>query len=301
RPEDRRAARGHRGADRTGATERRNAPREGGSLARRRRLLPRPPQRPVALPALQRGLGARLRERAAACSHHRRRAAPQRDADRGNRDRPQGMSMHEVSLTGELHPYYVIDVFTDTPLERNQLGVFPDGQPFSGEQMQRIGRELNLSETVFLLPPQNGGDARMRIFTPVAELPFAGHPILGTAFFVGENLEGDEVHLETRNGLVPLQLDRTAGRVVFGWMKQPAFGCEPYERAEELLASLGVEESLLPVEVYENGPRHVYVRLPDEDAVAALRPEFTALAGHERVGANCFAGSGTAWRTTLLR
>src|SRR5262249_14000198 len=121
-----------------------------------------------------RGLGTRFRERATAGSHHRRRTAPQRDAARGNRDRPQAMSMHEVSLTGELHPYYVIDVFTDTPLEGNQLGVFPDGQPFSDEQMQRIARELNLSETVFLLPPERGGDARMRIFTPLAELPFAG-------------------------------------------------------------------------------------------------------------------------------
>jgi trans-2,3-dihydro-3-hydroxyanthranilate isomerase len=210
------------------------------------------------------------------------------------------MSMLEVSLTGELHPYYVIDVFTDTPLEGNQLGVFPDGQPFSDEQMQRIARELNLSETVFLLPPESGGDARMRIFTPVAELPFAGHPILGTAFFVGESLDRDEVRLETRKGLVPLQLERTAGRVCFGWMEQPPFPCEPYERAEELLTALGVEESLLPVEVYENGPRHVYVRLPDEKTVAALRPDLTALAGHERVGANCFAGSGTAWKTRMF-
>jgi trans-2,3-dihydro-3-hydroxyanthranilate isomerase len=194
----------------------------------------------------------------------------------------------------------VIDVFTDTPLEGNQLGVFPDGQPFSDEQMQRIARELNLSETVFLLPPESGGDARMRIFTPVAELPFAGHPVLGTAFFVGEGLGRDEVRLETRKGLVPLQLEQSAGRVVFGWMEQPPFPCEPYERAEELLAGLGVEESLLPVEVYENGARHVYVRLPDEDAVAALRPDVTALAGHERVGANCFAGSGTEWKTRMF-
>ena len=89
--------------------------------------------------------------------------------------------MLEIALTGELHPYYVIDVFTDTPLEGNQLGVFPDGQRFSDEQMQRIARELNLSETVFLFPPESGGDARMRIFTPVVELPFAGHPTLGSA------------------------------------------------------------------------------------------------------------------------
>ena len=208
--------------------------------------------------------------------------------------------MFEVSLTGELHPYYVIDVFTDTPLEGNQLGVFPDGQPFSDEQMQRIARELNLSETVFLLRPESGGNARMRIFTPVAELPFAGHPVLGTAFFVGAALGGDEVRLETRNGLVSLQLERTAGRVVFGWMEQPPFPFERYERADELLAALGVEESLLPVEVYENGARHVYVRLPDTDAVTALRPDLTALAGHERVGANCFAGSGTDWKTRMF-
>ena len=208
--------------------------------------------------------------------------------------------MREVSLTGELYPYYVIDVFTDTPLEGNQLGVFPNGQPFSDEQMQRIARELNLSETVFLLPPDSGGDARIRIFTPVAELPFAGHPILGTAFFVGESLGRDEVRLETRQGPVPLRLERAGDRVAFGWMEQPPFPCAPYERADELLAALGVEESLLPVEVYENGPRHVYVRLPDEDAVAALRPDLAALAGHERVGANCFAGSGTEWKTRMF-
>src|SRR5262249_4750070 len=135
---------------------------------------------------------------------------------------------------------------------------------------------------------------------PVAELPFAGHPILGTAFFVGESLGGDEVRLETRKGVVPLQLERKAGRVVFGWMEQPPFPCAPYQRAEELLAPLGVEEPLLPVEVSEHGPRHVSVRLRDEDAVSALRPDFTALAGHERVGAYCFAGSGTKWKTRLF-
>ena len=202
------------------------------------------------------------------------------------------MSALTVELDGDLHPYYVVDVFTDTPLEGNQLGVFPDGQPFSSEQMQRIARELNVSETIFLLPPEADGHARIRIFTPGTELPFAGHPVLGAGVFVGSALGLGEVRLETGRGLTPLRLEGA-----FGWMVQPPFPCAPYERAEELLSALGVEESLLPVEVYENGPRHVYVRLPDEAAVAKLEPDITALAGHERVGAYCFAGSGTHWKT----
>jgi trans-2,3-dihydro-3-hydroxyanthranilate isomerase len=206
----------------------------------------------------------------------------------------------ELALAGDLHPYYVLDVFTDTPLEGNQLALFPDGEPFTGEQMQRIARELNVSETVFVFPPASDGHARIRIFTPGLELPFAGHPVLGASFAVGEALGLDEVRLETGSGTVPIRLERADGRVALGWMEQPPFPCAPYERADDLLAALGVEESLLPVEVYENGPRHVYVRLPDEDAVAALEPDLGALAGHARVGANCFAGDGTRWKTRMF-
>jgi trans-2,3-dihydro-3-hydroxyanthranilate isomerase len=80
--------------------------------------------------------------------------------------------------------YVVVDVFTDTPLEGNQLCVFTDARDLSPEQMQRLARELNFSETVFLLPPDHEGDARARICTPTKELPFAGHPVLGTAVVV---------------------------------------------------------------------------------------------------------------------
>ena len=206
----------------------------------------------------------------------------------------------ELEPAGDLHPYYVLDVFTDTPLEGNQLGVFPDGEPFSGEQMQRIARELNVSETIFFLPPEAGGDARIRIFTPGLELPFAGHPVLGASFVVGEALGLDEVELETANGVVPIRLERKDGRVVFGWMEQPPFPNKPYDRADEVLAALGLERSLLPVEVYVNGPNHVFVQLPDETSVAALDPDFAALAGHDRLGTSCFAGSGTRWKTRMF-
>ena len=201
----------------------------------------------------------------------------------------------EVDLEGNVHAYYVLDVFTDTPLTGNQLGIFPEGEVVPPELMQRIARELNISETIFLFPPEGEGTARVRIFTPGLELPFAGHPVLGAGVFLGLVLGLDEVTLETGRGPTPLRLDGS-----FGWMVQPPFPHEPYERADELLAALGVDESLLPVEAYENGPRHVYVRLPDEDAVARLAPDLGALAGHERVGANCFAGEETRWKTRMF-
>src|SRR5436305_5893536 len=115
-----------------------------------------------------------------------------------------------------LHPYFVCDVFTSRPLQGNQLGVFVDGRPFSADEMQRVARELNLAETVFLLPPTRGGDVRARIFTPRLELPFAGHPVLGTAFVVGAATGGDGVTVEVEAGLVPVKFERDGDRIVRG-------------------------------------------------------------------------------------
>jgi trans-2,3-dihydro-3-hydroxyanthranilate isomerase len=201
--------------------------------------------------------------------------------------------------SAELHPYYVCDVFTAEPLEGNQLGVFTDGRPFDTGQMQRLAREMNFAETVFLLPPQDGGDVRMRIFTPGAELPFAGHPVLGTAFVVGTALGADAVRLETGAGVVPIALERDGGQVVFGRMAQPIPAGEQFTRERELLAAVGVGSSLLPVELYRNGPPHVYVQLASEDAVAALRPDLAVLTDLG-VAVNCFAGRGRSWKTRVF-
>ncbi len=84
--------------------------------------------------------------------------------------------------------YVLLDVFTATPLEGNQLAVFTDARHLDGQQMQRLALELSLSESVFVLEPEQGGDVRIRIFTPTAELPFAGHPVLGTAVLIGSAL-----------------------------------------------------------------------------------------------------------------
>ncbi len=207
--------------------------------------------------------------------------------------------MSSTSAT-EMRRYVVLDVFTATPLEGNQLGVFLDGSGLDDRTMQRTARELNLSETVFVLPPQDGGDVRVRIFTPASELPFAGHPVLGTAFVVGETRGEDRVRLETGAGVVPIALERDGGCFAFGRMEQPIPTWEPFERERELLAALRIAGSQLPVEVYCNGPHHVYVVLPDEKAVASLRPDLGAVADVGEVGVSCVAGSGTRWKSRMF-
>ena len=194
--------------------------------------------------------------------------------------------------------YVVADVFTDTPLTGNQLAVFTDGRELDEKTMQDLAREMNFSETVFVLPPENGGDAKIRIFTPAGELPFAGHPVLGSAFVLAAPLQLGEIRLETGSGVVPVALQREGARIVFGWMRQPIPPFEPYDRAEELQDILGVR-SRLPVELYHLGPTHVYVELGSEEEVAAVQPDFRALAPFA-VGINCFAGSGKQWKTRMF-
>ena len=196
--------------------------------------------------------------------------------------------------------YIVADVFTDTPLQGNQLAVFTDGRGLPPEQMQRAARELNLSETVFFLPSEHDGDLRIRIFTPASELPFAGHPVLGSAFLAAELLGTSAVRLETGAGLVPVELRRQGEQVVSGRMEQPIPAWAPYEHPERLLAAVGVAGSGLPVEAYRNGPRHVFVALDSEAAVAGLRPDLAALADLGDIGVSCFAGGGARWKTRMF-
>jgi trans-2,3-dihydro-3-hydroxyanthranilate isomerase len=197
--------------------------------------------------------------------------------------------------------YVIADVFTDTPLAGNGLAVFTDGRGLETEQMQRLAREMNLSETVFVLPPENDGHARMRIFTPGTELPFAGHPTLGTAFVLGAPLQLSVIKLETKAGVVPVALEREGSRIVFGRMEQPLPSWEPFADEDALLRGLRVERSELPIELYDNGMRNVYVALASEDEVAALRPDFSALSDMPQVlGMSCFAGSGSRWKTRMF-
>ena len=196
--------------------------------------------------------------------------------------------------------YVLCDVFTDRALTGNQLAVFTDARALETELMQALAREMGFSESTFILRPEAGGHARVRIFTPARELPFAGHPTLGTAFVIGESTQLDEIRLETGIGVVPVRLEREGPRVVFGWMTQPVPTVSPFDHTAELLAALRVGRSELPVEVYDNGLAHVYVTLPSREAVAAVRPDMARLATLGVTGSNVFAGDGERWKTRMF-
>lgn len=195
--------------------------------------------------------------------------------------------------------YVVADVFTDEPLTGNQLAVFTDARELSEEQLQPLAKEMAFSETVYVLPAEADGHARIRIFTPSAELPFAGHPVLGSAFVLGAPLQLGEIRLETGSGVVPVVLEREGARIVFGRMSQPVPDWELFQQAEEVEKLLGIH-SELPVELYHLGPTHAYFALGSEEEVAALEPDFGALARLTDACLNCFAGSGTSWKTRMF-
>jgi len=113
--------------------------------------------------------------------------------------------------------YVIADVFTDKPLTGNQLAVFTDARLVPEHLLQPIAREMNFSETVFVYPAAQGGNARIRIFTPFNELPFAGHPVLGSAFVLAGPMQLPTIVLETGIGLVPVVLQREGAKIIFGW------------------------------------------------------------------------------------
>jgi trans-2,3-dihydro-3-hydroxyanthranilate isomerase len=196
--------------------------------------------------------------------------------------------------------YVVVDVFTDVPLAGNQLAVFTDAREIAEELLQPLAKEIGFSETVFVYPPDGDGHVRLRIFTPGEELPFAGHPMLGTAFVLAGPLQLVEIRLETKAGIVPVRLEREGARVVFGWMVQPVPTWEPFGPVDELLAVLGAEATDLPIELYRQGPGHVMVELPSPAAVAALEPDLGALVKLMPEGVDCFAKDGPRWRARVF-
>ena len=136
--------------------------------------------------------------------------------------------------------------------------------------MQALAREMNLSETTFVLPAESGGTARVRIFTPRAELPFAGHPTLGTALVLGGSLERETLTLELAVGHVPVVLEREGGRVAGGRFARPAPLSVAFAHADAVLSALGVQRTASPVVVYDNGVRHAVVHLATRAEVDEL-------------------------------
>jgi len=188
--------------------------------------------------------------------------------------------------------YFTCDVFTDTRFGGNQLAVLPEAHGLSTGQMQMIAREFNYSETTFVLPPEAGHDRRVRIFTPPREVPFAGHPNIGTAFVLasmgafGPLDEAVTVAFEEEAGLVPVAIERRQeGRI---WCELQA------PQSLSLGAAVPVEDvaaavSLAPADILTtvHAPLVASVGLPfviaevrDADALQRARPD---LAGFERL------------------
>ena len=153
-----------------------------------------------------------------------------------------------------------VDVFTDRALSGNSLAVFLDGRGLSTEQMQAIALEMNLSETTFILPGQGRekeDGIRVRIFTVQEELPFAGHPTLGTAFVLHGQTGAKEVRLALNVGAVPVRFEERPGQPTFGEMtqKQPEFAAihSPEEVAEATGLTVSDFDPSVPIQTVSTG------------------------------------------------
>lgn len=175
------------------------------------------------------------------------------------------------------HPYLQWDVFTGEPLYGNQLAVFTDGRSIDSTTMQRMAREMNLSESTFILPAEAPGtDLRMRIFTPIQEVPMAGHPTVGSTFALAHTgfLQPGRprVVFGLNVGPTPVDLEWEGDRLRFAWMTQrlPDFG-PAIDGRSQVAAALGLTLTDLapglPVQTVSCGLRLLFVPLRDRETV----------------------------------
>lgn len=179
--------------------------------------------------------------------------------------------------------YHLVDVFTERAFGGNQLAVCTDGRNLSTELMQAIAKEFNLSETTFVLPPEDASNNfRVRIFTPGSELPMAGHPTVGTSYILARErmieTSGAEITIIIEEGVGPIhvQLNFKAGQPDLIWMQQPLpkFGprLEDVRGVAEMLSIAPDEiEENLPIEVVSCGVPFLYVPLKSLQAARSIR------------------------------
>ena len=185
-------------------------------------------------------------------------------------------------MTTRRFPFIHVDVFTSTPLEGNQLAVFTDGRGLSDSEMQAIAREMNLSESTFILP-EEGTDKlkdgiRVRIFTTDEELPFAGHPTLGTAMVLRGNSGAQEVVLNLKVGKIPVRFSERQG-LSFAMMTQrnPEFGQTHSREAVARAAGLNRNDIAedVPIQSVSTGNAFAMVPLKSLKALQSLAPTWS--------------------------
>jgi trans-2,3-dihydro-3-hydroxyanthranilate isomerase len=193
-------------------------------------------------------------------------------------------------------PFVQLDVFSARPLEGNPLAVFPDARGLSDQEMQAIAKEMNLSETTFILPRdaaiEREKGTQVRIFTVQEELPFAGHPTLGTAFVLRSS-NGADVALDLKVGKVPVRFEQARGEPLFGEMTQrdPEFG--PRHDREEVARAAGLRhgdiDPSLPIQTVSTGLTFTIVPLRDLEAMRRLHVDLQGAAKYlEQSGGKFF-------------
>lgn len=181
------------------------------------------------------------------------------------------------------------DVFTNTPFGGNQLAVFTDARGLSTQEMQSLAREMNYSESTFILPPELPGAAkRVRIFTPGVELPVAGHPTIGTTYVLAQKgdipLTGDltQATLQLNIGPMLVDIESKNGEVQFAWMthRPPEFGVVRDDR-ERIANALGITAAdlidSLPAQICSTGVPFLFVPIRSLEAIGKCRPNQGAL------------------------
>lgn len=202
------------------------------------------------------------------------------------------------------HQVRIVDVFTEKALAGNQLAVVLDGKGLTAKLMQRIARELNFSETTFILPPDDPAHAaKVRIFAPTVEMPFAGHPTIGTAWVLADEglVPGGKLEfvLEEKVGPVPVRGEKKNGGVVF-WMTHPKLTYGEVLPHSRVAAAIGLKEAdiveSVPAQVASTGNPHLYVALRDAHAVDAAVSDHaklqTVLGADSAFGVFVFAVNG---------
>ncbi|MHC2574337.1 PhzF family phenazine biosynthesis protein [Rhizobium leguminosarum] len=201
--------------------------------------------------------------------------------------------------------YVTVDVFTSTRFEGNPLAVISDARGLSDAAMQKIATEFNYSEVTFVLPPEDTqNSARVRIFTPTMEIPFAGHPNVGTAYVLGQQAEifgkpvGDTLRFEEKAGVVEVSLKRSGGKVAAAAIRAPQPLAIGDIIAEETVAGCvsldpGVIVSTTHAPVFASvGLNFAIAELNGLEALAAARPNlagFQAAAGHQATSGHDFS------------
>src|SRR6478672_9160719 len=186
-------------------------------------------------------------------------------------------------MTVRRYRFVQVDVFTRRLFGGNQLAVFTDARGLDPAEMQAIAREMNYSESTFVLPTEgSAADARVRIFAPAVELPFAGHPVVGTGYVLGAERQRPELRLELQIGTLRVEVDPGDGRSGSARMEQPLPTFRPAEADPGTLAGLvGLEAGDLatdsPVEFGTAGVEFLFLPLRSLDAVRRARANAEAL------------------------